>query len=146
MKRRAERLLDRVPVIDGHNDVLWELRTRVGGDFDRMDLAERQPELMTDIPRIRQGRLGGQFWSVYVPSDLPGHEAVTATLEQFDAFEAMLARYPETFERARTADDMERIAREGRVGSRRWRGSKAATPSDAPWGRCARSHGSAPAT
>jgi membrane dipeptidase len=82
-----------------------------------MDLAQHQPDLMTDIPRIRQGRLGSQFWSVYVPSDLPGHEAVTATFEQFDAFHAMLTRYPETFERARTADDIERITRDGRVAS-----------------------------
>jgi membrane dipeptidase len=117
MSVRAEHLLDSAPVIDGHNDILWELRHRVGGDFDRLDLAEPQPEVMTDIPRIRRGRLGGQYWSVYVPSDLPGHEAVTATLEQFDAFDAMLARYPETFERARTADDIERVTSAGRVAS-----------------------------
>ena len=117
MRPRAERLLDAAPVIDGHNDILYELRDRFGGDFDRLDLAERQPAVMTDIPRIREGRLGGQFWSVYVPSDLPGHEAVTATLEQFDAFDAMLERYPSTFERVRTADDIERATRAGRVAS-----------------------------
>jgi membrane dipeptidase len=117
MRERAARLLDAAPVIDGHNDILYELREHFGGDFDRLDLAEHQPAVMTDIPRLRDGRLGGQFWSVYVPSDLPGHEAVTATLEQFDRFDAMLARYPETFERARTADDVERANRSGRVAS-----------------------------
>src|SRR5919108_2546339 len=98
--QRAEALLDRAPVVDGHNDVLWELRDR-GYDFDRFDLSVSRTELMTDIERMRAGRLGGQFWSVYVPSDLPGDTAVTATLEQIDALHAMARRYPETFELTR---------------------------------------------
>ena len=68
---RARDVLRRAPVVDGHNDVLWEVRERAGSDFDRFDLAEPRPELMTDLPRIRAGGLGGQFWSVYVPSDSP---------------------------------------------------------------------------
>src|SRR5437764_8045246 len=102
---RARALLTRAPVIDGHNDLLWEARTRFDYDFDRLDIASPQPEVMTDIPRIREGRLGGQFWSVYVPSDLPGDSAVTATLEQIDALYAMVRRYPHVFELARTPDD-----------------------------------------
>jgi membrane dipeptidase len=114
--QRAEVLLDRAPVVDGHNDVLWELRDR-GYDFDRFDLAASREELMTDIERMRAGRLGGQFWSVYVPSDLPGHEAVPATLEQVDALFEMTRRYPDTIELARTADDVVRASAAGRVAS-----------------------------
>ena len=114
---RAREVLRRAPLIDGHNDVLWELRDRVRYDFDRLDLAGACPDLMTDIPRLRAGGLGGQFWSVYVPSNLPGDTAVTATLEQIDTFHAMVARYPDTFALARTAADVERAAAEGRVAS-----------------------------
>ena len=112
---RARAILDRAPVIDGHNDVLWEARNKAGYDFEVLDLAEPCSDLMTDIPRIRQGRLGGQFWSVYVPSDLPGDTAVTATLEQIDGLHAMVRCYPDAFELARTADDVERVAGRGRA-------------------------------
>ena len=61
---RAREILRRAPLVDGHNDVLWELRTKVAYDFDQLDLASPRPELMTDVPRIRAGGLGGQFWSV----------------------------------------------------------------------------------
>jgi membrane dipeptidase len=74
-------------------------------------------ELMTDLPRMAAGGVGGQFWSVFVPSDLPGHEGVTATLEQVDALFAMLRRHADRLELARTADDVERIAAAGRVAS-----------------------------
>src|SRR5256885_13045349 len=112
---RARDLLTRAPVIDGHNDLLWEPREKSGYDFTRLDVASPCPDVMTDVPRIREGRLGGQFWSVYVPSNLPGDSAVTATLEQIDALFAMVARYPETFELARTAEDVERATAGGRV-------------------------------
>ena len=72
---------------------------------------------MTDLPRLEEGGLGGQFWSVYVPSSLPGHEAVTATLEQIDALFELVRAYPDRLELARTADDVERVAREGRIAS-----------------------------
>jgi membrane dipeptidase len=114
---RAHEVLRNAPLIDGHNDVLWELRTKAAYDLDRLDLAEDRPELMTDIARIRSGGLGGQFWSVYVPSDLPGDTAVTATLEQIDGLHAMVDRYPDVFVWARTAGDVERAASGGRVAS-----------------------------
>src|SRR5580765_113410 len=114
---RARGILARAPLIDGHNDVLWELRTKVAYDLDAYDLAEARPELMTDLARIRVGGLGGQFWSVYVPSDLPGDTAVTATLEQIDGVHALTATHPEAFEGARTAEDVERIAAAGRIAS-----------------------------
>jgi membrane dipeptidase len=75
------------------------------------------PKLMTDIPRLRQGGVGGQFWSVYVPSSMQGKEAVRATLEQIDIVHRMARRWPETFELARTAADVERIFKNGRIAS-----------------------------
>ena len=113
-------LLRTAPLIDGHNDLLWAVRdagAKAGSDWSPPDLTQPQHGLMTDLPRLRAGCVGGQFWSVYVPSDLPGHEAVTQTLEQIDALAQLVRRYPDHLERARTADDVERIASAGRVAS-----------------------------
>jgi membrane dipeptidase len=118
--REISDLLRAAPLIDGHNDLLWAMRdarAKAGSEWTPPDLTEPQPALMTDLPRLREGCVGGQFWSVYVPSDLPGHEAVTQTLEQIDALSELVRRYPERLERARTADDVERIAATGRVAS-----------------------------
>jgi membrane dipeptidase len=101
-------LLRAAPLIDGHNDLLWELRQ--GRD-------PADPTLMTDLPRVAAGGVGGQFWSVYVPSDLPGDRAVTMTLEQIDALLDMVRRNPDRLELARSADDVERIAAAERVAS-----------------------------
>ncbi|HEY8549244.1 MAG TPA: dipeptidase [Vicinamibacterales bacterium] len=114
---RARKLHREVPLIDGHNDIPWAMREGAWYDFDKIDLRLPQPSLHTDIPRLRAGGVGGQFWSVYVPSSLQGERAVTATLEQIDAVYAMLARYPDTFELARTADDVERIFKAGKIAS-----------------------------
>jgi membrane dipeptidase len=96
------------PLIDGHNDLLWELRQ--GKD-------PADPTLMTDLPRMAAGGVGGQFWSVYVPSDLPADTAVTMTLEQIDALLDMVRSNPDRLELAQSADDVERIAAAGRVAS-----------------------------
>jgi membrane dipeptidase len=116
----ARRLLRQVPLIDGHNDVPWQYRKR-SNDFSALDLAHDTssltPPMHTDIPRLRAGGLGGQFWSVYVPTKISGAEAVQATLEQIDVVHRLCARYPETFELALTADDVERIHRKGRIAS-----------------------------
>ena len=72
---------------------------------------------MTDIPRLRAGGVGGQFWSVYVPVELQGQAAVTATLEQIDIVHRMMRKYPDTFELALTADDVERIFKKGKIAS-----------------------------
>src|SRR5258708_32123365 len=72
---------------------------------------------MTDIPRLKEGGVGGQFWSVYVPVELQGQAAVTATLEQIDIVHRMVRKYPETFELALTADDIERIHKQGKIAS-----------------------------
>src|SRR6478752_9233464 len=79
---RARAIHKRSPLIDGHNDYPWELREKGASDLTRLDIAKPQPALMTDIPRLRAGGVGGQFWSVYVPVELESQAAVTATLEQ----------------------------------------------------------------
>jgi membrane dipeptidase len=76
-----------------------------------------QPKLMTDIPRLRAGGVGGQFWSVYVPVTLKGSDAVTTTLEQIDVVHRMIRRYPDTFALATTAADVERIFKSGHIAS-----------------------------
>ncbi len=114
---RVDAVLKKAPVIDGHNDLPWEMRQRVKYDFDRLDVATAQPQLMTDIPRLREGRVGGQFWSVYVPVELQGDAAVGATLEQIDAVHEMVRRYPSAFALARTADEVERAMAAGKVAS-----------------------------
>jgi membrane dipeptidase len=115
---QAKRLLERAPLVDGHNDIAWRMREQKPRyDWTAFDIRRPQPTFHTDVQRIRAGALGGQFWSVYVPGTMQGEEAVTATLEQIDAVQEMLRRYPDTFEAARTADDVERIAKAGRVAS-----------------------------
>lgn len=79
-------------VVDGHNDLPWAMR-KVGYDFDAVDIAQPQPQLHTDLPRLRAGGMGAQFWSVFVPCSLTGDNAVTATLEQVDAVHDMVQRY-----------------------------------------------------
>jgi membrane dipeptidase len=113
--QRARDLLDSYPLVDGHNDLAWAMRLQAGYDFDRLDIAVRQPSLHTDIPKLRQGGVGGQFWSVYVPAHLP--DPLTATLEQIDAVHAMVDRYPDVFGLAMTAGELRAVAADGRVAS-----------------------------
>jgi membrane dipeptidase len=115
---RARAIHRQVPLIDGHNDYPWALRgLSAGRDFTDAEISKPVPTLMTDIPRLRQGGVGGQFWSVYVPSTMQGKEAVRATLEQIDIVHRMAKRWPETFEMAYTAADVERSFKAGRIGS-----------------------------
>ncbi|MGH9329740.1 MAG: dipeptidase, partial [Vicinamibacterales bacterium] len=115
---RARRLHRSAPLIDGHNDYPWELReTTVDRDLEKLDISKPQPAIHTDIPRLKAGGVGGQFWSVYVPSSMAGQQAVTATLEQIDIVHRMMRRYPETFELALTADDVERTFKKGKIAS-----------------------------
>ena len=81
---RARDLLRDTPLIDGHNDLAYALRGRVGLRTSEVDLRQPVPGLDTDIPRLRAGVVGGQFWSVWVPADLPEPEAVLQSLEQMD--------------------------------------------------------------
>lgn len=116
----VKKALRAVPLIDGHNDLPWQYR-RLNNDFTRVNLetgtAELKPVWRTDIPRLREGMVGGQFWSVYVPTTNPGPAAVQATMEQIDVVHRLCAAYPDTFELALTADDVERIHKQGRIAS-----------------------------
>ena len=114
---KARALHKQVPLIDGHNDYPWALRENAARDLDKLDITKPQPTIMTDIARLRAGGVGGQFWSVYVPADLAGQAAVTAALEQVDIVHRMMRKYPETFELALTADDVERIFKKGKIAS-----------------------------
>jgi len=114
---RARALLKQTPLIDGHNDYPWALREKAQRNFEKLDIARPQPAIMTDIARLRAGGVGGQFWSVYVPVELTGQSAVTATLEEIDTVHQMTRRYPDTFELALTSDDVERIFKQGRIAS-----------------------------
>jgi len=118
---RIDRILHDVPLIDGHNDLPWQYSERVKDHLAQIDIRQDQtkltPPLHTDIARLRQGRIGGQFWSVYVPTTLKGADAVRAVLEQIDVVHRIDETYPETFELARTADDVVRIHRGGKIAS-----------------------------
>lgn len=114
----ARALLAEHPVVDGHNDLPWALREQVRYDLDRRDIAGDQAEhLHTDIPRLRAGGVGAQFWSVYVRTDYTGDQAVSATLEQIDVVRRLAARYPDDLRLAYTADDMEAARADGRIAS-----------------------------
>ncbi|MGW1618124.1 dipeptidase [Streptomyces sp. NPDC002172] len=112
----ARSLLREFPVVDGHNDLPYALREQVRYDLDARDISAHQnAHLHTDIPRLREGGVGAQYWSVYVRSDLPG--AVPATLEQIDCVRQLIARYPADLRAALTAADMEAARAEGRIAS-----------------------------
>jgi membrane dipeptidase len=120
---RVERVLNETPLIDGHNDLPWEIRARFKSDLAAVDLnsdTARLPfppdeaALMTDIPRLRAGRVGGQFWSVWVPVQIKGFEAVQTTLEQIDLVERMCSRYAD-LAMAFTAADVRRIHQSHKV-------------------------------
>ncbi len=115
----ARRVLREVPLIDGHNDLPWQFRVRFRNQLSRIDLRRDlihlDPRLHTDIPRLRKGGVGAQFWSVYVPAT--GYDSVRAVLEQIDVVHRLIARYPDVFELALTAADIERIHSSGKIAS-----------------------------
>jgi membrane dipeptidase len=113
----AREVLGRHPILDGHNDLPWTMRVADELDLDTTDLAAPVPSVHTDLPRLARGGVGAQFWSVFVPADLEGETAVTATLEQIDLVHELIRRYPDALELALTAADVERIAADGRVAS-----------------------------
>ena len=118
---RVARVLKATPLIDGHNDWPDVLREREGEGRWTMDLrsglATRSEPYDTDVARLRVGLVGGQFWSVFVSSALPGPEQVKQTLEQIALVHSFEERYPETFALARTGADVRRIHKSGRIAS-----------------------------
>lgn len=119
-QERVMQILRRTPLIDGHNDLPWALRQGFGNDPYSVDLAANlsaTTRLHTDIPRLRAGGVGAQFWSVYVPASLEPVEAAKATFEQIDTVKRIVAAHPSVFEIATTADDISRIHKAGRIAS-----------------------------
>lgn len=120
-EQTARAALTAMPIIDGHNDTPEQIRELFKNDFSKFDLNSLPLEIIakthTSIPKLREGRVGGQFWSVWIDPALPKHEAVTQTLEQIDTVERMVARYPETFAPARTATEIEAAIKRGRIAS-----------------------------
>ena len=115
---RALDLLASSPLIDGHNDLAIALRSRVGGiGVSGVDLRRPVDGLDTDIPRLRAGRVGGQFWSIWVPAELPEEKALPMGLEQLDIAAGFAGRYPDVFGRATTADEVEAVFASGRIAS-----------------------------
>jgi membrane dipeptidase len=117
---RIDRILKKTPLIDGHNDLPEQLRENyrltVEGLASGSDQRPDHP-LMTDMARLRQGRVGGQFWSVYIPSEVTGDAAIRETLEQIDTVKRLITAYPNDLALARTADDIVRIHKSGKVAS-----------------------------
>jgi len=125
---RVERVLATTPLIDGHNDLPWEIRQRVGNadaidlraDTSRLPAGKDEPSappLMTDIPRLRKGQVGAQFWSVWVPPTVAGTTAMKMTLEQIDLVHRMVERYPDDLRMATSAEDIEKAHADGRIAS-----------------------------
>ncbi|HLS43946.1 MAG TPA: dipeptidase [Ornithinicoccus sp.] len=113
---RLRDLLRDHPLVDGHNDLPWRARALVGYDWDALDIAGSTPN-HTDLPRLDAGGVGAQFWSVFVPSNLPPDQAVIQTLEQIDAVYTMVGRYSDRLGLATTADEVDEVFASGRIAS-----------------------------
>ena len=125
-KAIAERALANAPVFDGHNDVPWQLRGRFQNqiaDFDFTDTtntadpANERDAMHTDLKRLRQGKVGAQYWSVFVPVSYDEPEAVRATLEQIDVTHRLIAKYPDDLALALTANDVVKAVKDGKIAS-----------------------------
>ena len=119
VQARIDRILKRTPLIDGHNDLPEQLRENYKSSVEGLASrgAQRENPLMTDIERMHQGRVGGQFWSVWIDGTHTGDEAIRMTLEQIDIVTRLIQAYPRDLEQAYTADDIVRIHKAGRVAS-----------------------------
>ena len=119
VQARIDRILKRTPLIDGHNDLPWALRQDHGQAVEGLESGpdKRAKPLHTDMQRMRAGRVGGQFWSVFITGTLVGDQAIRTTIEQIDTARRIIEAYPQHLELAANADDMIRIHRRGRIGS-----------------------------
>lgn len=114
--KRARALLDKAPLIDTHNDLpSMFLEPGVAGDLSKFDLRVRQPKLCADIPALREGGVGAQYWSIFVEAEtMKSHVSLHEAMREFDVAQRLIAQYDD-FEQARTADDIERIRRAGKI-------------------------------
>ncbi|MEP6785655.1 MAG: dipeptidase [Sphingomonadales bacterium] len=121
VQTRIDRILRATPLIDGHNDLPEQLRDNYRNDVEGTDVSANADKLakplMTDMARLHAGRVGGQFWSVYIPADVRGDAAIRETIEQIDVVKRLAAKYPRDLELATTAADVVRIHKAGRVAS-----------------------------
>lgn len=118
LSKEALSIRDLAPVFDGHNDLPWAMRNKAESSFETVDISTSAPLFHTDIPRLREGGVGAQFWAAYVPVDyIKTGNAAAVCLEQIDLIHRMAARYPATFEIARTAEDVYRIRKSGKIAS-----------------------------
>ena len=120
VQARIDRILKATPLIDGHNDIAEQLSENYERNIDGLasGTAQRNKKpLMTDMARLKQGRVGGQFWSVYIDGSITGDAAIRETLQQIDIVRRMVAAYPRDLEMAATADDVVRIHKAGRIAS-----------------------------
>jgi membrane dipeptidase len=113
---KVRRVLERTPLVDGHNDLPYEIKQEAAGDVAAYDIRHSAPG-HTDIPRLRQGMVGAQFWSVYVPTSAVETGAAKAQLEQIDIAKQIFARYPDVFEEAVTTSDVRRVFGSGKIAS-----------------------------
>jgi len=118
---KARDILRETPLIDGHNDLPWQFRKRVGNHLDKIDLSADtstlEPPMHTDIARMREGHVGAQFWVVYVPSSYEGSGAARVLFEQIDVTRRIIARYGDTFALATSADDIMHLFSQGKIAS-----------------------------
>jgi len=120
VEARIDRILKATPLIDGHNDIAEQLRENYGSKVSGLASGTDQwtpKPLMTDMARLHEGRLGAQFWSVYIPSEVTGDAAIRETLEQIDLVKRMVKAYPNDLALAGTADDIVRIHKAGKIAS-----------------------------
>src|SRR3982751_4219018 len=119
VQARIDRILKGTPLIDGHNDIAEQLREHYNLSIEGLASGtdRREHPLMTDMARLHQGRVGAQFWSVYIPSEVTGDLAIRDTIEQIDIVKRMVKAYPNDLALAGTADDVVRIHKSGRVAS-----------------------------
>ena len=122
----AKELLMSTPLIDGHNDLPWVIREETGGDVAAFRL-ERRNEFDTDIPRLRDGLVGAQFWSVWIPGETAPEDSRRLQLEQIEVARQIIEHHPDTFELASTADDIERILRRRKNRVVAWHGRRLCT-------------------
>lgn len=120
LEATVREVLREVPLIDGHNDAPWAIRSRTSNhlaDFDFTKTSDLERPMHTDITRLREGGVGGQFWSVWIPVELDHAEAVVTVFEQIDLVHRLIGKYPDDLELALTADDVVRIHSEGKIAS-----------------------------
>jgi membrane dipeptidase len=116
VSEKARAIHNEALLIDGHNDLPWELRENDGPGFKNIDLSKPQKKFHTDIARLKKGNVGAQFWSAWVPSSFTAKgTAVKTTLEQIDVIHEMVRRYPDVFEMAYGTEDILRVRKSGKI-------------------------------